>query len=296
MLERLRPAARSRWGDVALALAAAGACLALYLRTIAPGVLGGDAGELQFVPYILSLAHPMGYPLHTLLGRLWATVVPIGPVAYRMNLLSAVAGAAAVGFVYGAIRVSTGSRPGGLGAALLLGVSPLFWEQSLSADKYSLTNLMLALLLFALVHWTASPGRRDLGWCALVCGLGLTQHRSLLLFLPLLIGYWVWLDRRLLGDWRYAGRVALLLLAPLLLFLWLPIGASRRLPPGSWPIASVGDWVGHLLDRGHLAQMHPLSDLGADLVFYGRTLLAQFSAWGVALGLIGAIRQARMRK
>jgi hypothetical protein len=296
MSKRTQILATAWWADVLPGVMAGGVCLVLYLRTLAPGVLGGDAGEMQFVPYILSLAHPMGYPLHTLLGKVWATVVPFGSVAYRMNLLSAVAGAAAVGLVYGTVRILTGSRLGALAAALLLGVSQLFWEQSLSADKYSLTNLMLSLVLLALARWSAAPGKRDLAWCAFLYGLSLTQHRTMLVFLPLLVGYWVWRDRRLLRDRRYGARTGLLVLAPLALFLWLPIGAARHLPPGSWPIESLRDWLNHLLDRGHLAQMHPLANLGPDLAFYGRTLLEQFGPYGVALALAGAIRQARMRQ
>src|SRR5512143_3325519 len=69
---------------------------AAYIATLAPGVLGGDAGELQFVPYILSLTHPTGYPLQTLLDRLWVTIVPLGSVAWRTNLLSAVTAAAGI--------------------------------------------------------------------------------------------------------------------------------------------------------------------------------------------------------
>ena len=76
----------SSWTDAALALATAGGLLALYVRTLAPDVLGGDAGELQFVPHILSLAHPTGYPLQTLLGHVWARLLPWGSVAWRMNL------------------------------------------------------------------------------------------------------------------------------------------------------------------------------------------------------------------
>lgn len=38
------------------------ALFVVYTRTLCPGVLGGDAGELQFVPAILSLPHPTGTP------------------------------------------------------------------------------------------------------------------------------------------------------------------------------------------------------------------------------------------
>ena len=62
----------------------------------APGVLGGDPGELQFVPYILGLAHPTGTPLYVLVGKLWS-LLPVGPtVAWRMNLLAAVAASLAL--------------------------------------------------------------------------------------------------------------------------------------------------------------------------------------------------------
>ena len=74
--------------------------LAVYLRTLAPGALGGDPGELQFVPAILSMPHPTGTPLYILLGKLWS-MLPLGPsVAWRMNLLAALSAALAVVAVY----------------------------------------------------------------------------------------------------------------------------------------------------------------------------------------------------
>ncbi|MBC8262594.1 MAG: hypothetical protein H8E47_00525, partial [Anaerolineales bacterium] len=33
----------------------------LYVSTMAPSVVPGDAAEFQFVPYILGIAHPPGY-------------------------------------------------------------------------------------------------------------------------------------------------------------------------------------------------------------------------------------------
>jgi len=107
--------------DAALAVAVAGVSLALYARTLAPDVLGGDAGELQFVPWILSLAHPTGYPLQTLLGHLWARLLPWGTVAWRANLLSAAAGSAGVALLYGAARGYGATRGAALLAALALG-------------------------------------------------------------------------------------------------------------------------------------------------------------------------------
>src|SRR4030042_7191791 len=69
---------------------------ALYTATCAPSVLFGDGGEFQFVPYILGIAHPTGYPPYLLLGWLWSHLLPMGDVAYRMNLFSVLWAALAV--------------------------------------------------------------------------------------------------------------------------------------------------------------------------------------------------------
>ena len=286
----------SPYGDLGLGLAAGLLCLALYLRTIAPGILGGDAGELQFVPYILGLAHPTGYPLHTLLGKLWASLLPVGSVAWRMNLLSSLAAAAGVGLVYATVRRLGGGRLAALGAALALGVSQVYWGQALTADKYALTACLTALVLWALVRWSQGSQERHLGTVAFALGLGLAHHRSLLVFLPLLGAYALWRDRRLRGDARYALEVGALFLGPLLLYLWLPVGASRGLPPGTWRPTSLGGWLTYLQDRGFLGAVRPWAHPAQNLAVYGRTLLAQFTALGVALGLAGLAHQLRTRR
>ena len=86
--------------DALLALLVAVSAFALYLRTLAPGLLGGDSGELQFAAWLAGLAHPTGYPLYLALGHLWSRLLPFGDPAWRMNLFSALWGALAVGLVY----------------------------------------------------------------------------------------------------------------------------------------------------------------------------------------------------
>ncbi len=71
----------------------------LYVSTMAPSVVPGDAAEFQFVPYILGIAHPPGYALYVLLGKLF-TLFPLGSVAYRMNLFTALWGALTVSLTY----------------------------------------------------------------------------------------------------------------------------------------------------------------------------------------------------
>ncbi len=88
--------------------------LALYGATVAPTVLPADSGEFALVAAVLGIAHPPGYPLYTLLGKL-ATLLPLGEVALRLNLLSVLFGAMTLAGV--AICVRAASQGGASRAA-----------------------------------------------------------------------------------------------------------------------------------------------------------------------------------
>ncbi len=75
-----------------------------------PGIGFGDWGEMTTVPHVLGVAHPTGYPTYIVLAWL-AELVPIGSIAFRANLLSA---------VYVALTLATLSL-----ISLRLGVRPL---------------------------------------------------------------------------------------------------------------------------------------------------------------------------
>ena len=72
---------------------AAGLAFILYLFTLAPTVMWYDMGEFALGSYVLGIGHDPGYPLYMILGKLF-TLLPIGDVAYRVNLMSAAWGSA----------------------------------------------------------------------------------------------------------------------------------------------------------------------------------------------------------
>src|SRR5258705_3070732 len=73
---------------------------ALHVTTLAPTTAMWDASEYITAAYTLGIPHPPGNPLFVLLGRV-ASLLPVGGVAMRVNLLAAVssAGAAAIWFL-----------------------------------------------------------------------------------------------------------------------------------------------------------------------------------------------------
>src|SRR5512140_1123184 len=64
-------------------------CLLVLLRTMAPTVYELDSAEFATGAAILGIVHSPGYPLFTLLSHLF-TYLPVGDVAYRVNLFTAV--------------------------------------------------------------------------------------------------------------------------------------------------------------------------------------------------------------
>src|SRR5262249_33398270 len=71
----------------------------VYAVTVQPSVPPGDSGERISAASVLGVAHPPGYPLYMLIGHL-VTLLPGGSPALRMNLLSGVFDAVAVGIVF----------------------------------------------------------------------------------------------------------------------------------------------------------------------------------------------------
>ncbi|MBE7552357.1 MAG: DUF2723 domain-containing protein [Anaerolineales bacterium] len=254
---------QSRVIDRAIGSGLALAAFGLYLATLAPTVLEADGGEFQFVPWLPGIAHPTGYPLYILLGWLWTHLLPIGEVAWRMNLLSAVLAAAAVGLTYAVARqILDRTLPdtpfpariiAAVMAAATFAVSHTFWSQALIAEVYTLHALFVAALLWLAVNhvfsnsgsippdsWEISRFARNdktSRLLALTLGLSLTHHRTIVLLLPALVLFLLTTDRRpptaemTIGSRQSAvgGRSLLihtaLLVVPLLLYLYLPLVA-----------------------------------------------------------------------
>ena len=222
----------------------------MYAATLAPSVVGGDSGELIAVGATLGVAHPPGYPLYTLLAKLF-TFVPWGNVAQRVNLLSAVCGAAAVGLLCRAVRRLTSDAWCGVAAAGLLAFSPLVWPYAVTAEVFPLNNLMIAALLLLLVETDRAEGpalRRGLCAFALVSGLSLGNHHTSVFVIAPFGAYLLWRARSVL-DARLLALIAAAGLVGLTPYLYLPWAASRR------PAVAFGDpsrWNGfwaHLLRR-----------------------------------------------
>jgi hypothetical protein len=207
------------YSDNAVAFAAgvvALVALAIYVRTMMPSTFFWDTGEAQTVPATLSIFHPTGFPVYAMLGWLWSQL-PIGEVAWRMNLLSGVCIAGAAGLVVliaGHLieernRLLRASSAGVAGLAFAFAAEP--WENATRADVHALNVLFVTLVVWLLLVWAAARrsgsahADRWLVGASLTFGLGIGAH-------PLAgltaVGVAVWVMSVDVGIWRQWRLVA----------------------------------------------------------------------------------------
>jgi Flp pilus assembly protein TadD len=157
--------------------------LFVYGRTLCPTIFTSGAGENVTAVALLGVPHPPGFPLFCLLGKLFTILVPIGNIAYRVNLFSAVCGATASAMLYVLMKTLMGNqaRFSAVAAALLFAFSLTFWSQAVISEVYTFNALVLISIFYALVRWERGS---QLWPAALLAGLGLTVHPLQLFFLP----------------------------------------------------------------------------------------------------------------
>jgi hypothetical protein len=212
--------------------------LILYAATRAPDLTFIDAGELAAVAATLGIAHPTGYPLFTILGRvLVALPGPLEPLA-RLSLFSAVCGAGAAALTCVAVRrilIAIGhgrdaAIAGALAAGLTLAAGQTTWKQSVVVEVYSLHLLLLAALFYlALLSVDSSRDGeargRSLLCFAFLAGLAIGNHVSAVLLLPAL-AFLILRERGGAVIVRALPLLAVAFLAGISIYAYLPIRSA----------------------------------------------------------------------
>ena len=229
-LSRRLAASAYRLDGLVAALVVAGFAFVLYLVTLAPTALYYerpeliDAAMLQVHSYVLGITQPTGYPTWTMLAHLF-TYLPFGDPAYRVNLASAVFGAAAVFVLFFAGWLLGGRIWAAATGSLAFAVGNIFWSQAVIAEVYTLNALFVAAIVFVLLLWRNTRRDRYLLAAAFLVGLSLTNHVTSGLLLPTAALFVFAVDRRKLLDWRLVlGGVGLFVLG-LAPYLYLPVRA-----------------------------------------------------------------------
>ena len=269
---------------------------ALYLRTLSPTVLYLqdpkllDAVMVQMQVAVLGITHPTGYPTYLMLTHLF-TYLPVGDVAYRVNLGSAFYAALAVVAVYltglllgkRVVAAAAGALAFGLGAAL--------WSQAVIAEVYTLNALLVAMTIGVLLLWRVHGRDRYLLLSAFLMGLCLTNHLTSGLLLPAGVLLVALVDRSKLKDVGLLLKGAGLFLLGLTPYLYLPVRAAMDPPMDAnnpttferfWYVVTGGNLTGSFFSFGP-------AELPGRMLFYGEHLLQNLPFLVVMVALTGAV-------
>ncbi|MEW6556709.1 MAG: DUF2723 domain-containing protein [Elusimicrobiota bacterium] len=176
-----------------------------------------DAGEMASVCYTFGIAHPPGYPLYVLLGKIFTVIIPFGNIAYRINLMSTFFGALTCSIVYLIVRdkgtwdsETEGRRDAKNSVhlslcasvvALSLAFSKIFWSVSLVAEMYTVNTFFITIIIYTMTKI------RDTSY--------LLSHISYLNLSAFLFGL------------AMGNRIDIVLIAPGILYLIIRDGGTR---------------------------------------------------------------------
>ncbi|MFZ2951030.1 MAG: DUF2723 domain-containing protein, partial [Desulfuromonadaceae bacterium] len=263
---------------------------AVYIITLAPSVTFFDSGEFLTATASLGSAHSPGYPLFLMYAKPF-TWLPLGNIAFRINIATAVSSSLACLMVY----ILTTSllnkaavlhderfnlvavRCAGLAAALSFAVTPRLWLQSNHDKPYPLLAFIAAVVFYLLLQWQEQyrEGNERPSYvyvCTFLAGMAMGVHQIIVLLLP------AWFFMIVLTDWRMITRVKELILATAFalfgfsVHLYLPLRALSN-PLLNWGDTKTADqFLWHFLRKGYPTEP-PTRDLSL--------LLAQIRAFNV---------------
>jgi hypothetical protein len=285
-----------------LAVAAIGvslAALAAFVWRLLPDVGFWDTAIFQSAPPVLGLTHPTGFPTYLLVGWAWVHLLPFLVPATALNLMTAIAGALAVGLVFVlAARLGAGVLPAAAGA-LAVGYTAIFWRTAARADPHPLHVLLALGVLLLLLEWDRRRDWRLLAGAALVFGLGMGNHALTVMLVPGIAVFVLTARPRVLREPRTVAIAALTLAAGLLVYVYVPLRAAANPPihhdyaPTTWTLfwryVLGQDFAGSM---GFLSVDGPAAAVRDLAVFAGRfgDALTPPIAIGLAwLGLVGAV-------
>jgi hypothetical protein len=306
--------------DVTIGLGLALFSLALYAATLFRSIGPEDSGELAAAAHTLGVTHPTGYPLFSLLGRVFS-LLPLGDlrVIGRLNFMGALLCAAAVFFFYRLFLVllrhdALVPQPEGRGKAksrepapetpavfrfaaaagsLSLAFSRVFWFNAVSVEVYALHLLFLSLVTLLFVRAVRARAEGGAGprrlWLlfAYVLGLSFANHMMTVLLAPAFLYLYFATHGFGRAAWLKIGSAVPPFLLGLTPYLYLPVRALQK-PALNWGDPStLGGFWRHVSARQYRFKMFTSTETMRDKLadFFGHL----FSDFGYAPPLLAVI-------
>ena len=219
----------------------------VFLFTAARDIFPGDTPEFITVALTGGVAHPPGYPLLSILGVAFGEL-PVGPLPFRIGLISVLSHALTVVFVFLTADRITRNVWAAAAGALILAFGRGFWAWSLVAETFPLNDLLAALVLFLLVVWHERPALHlPLYGAAVAFGLGFANQQTITLLAPAILVF-LYLERSSLPGGAVLARcVVIAVVAALVPYTYVAVAAGRHAVLNWGGISSPTDFLRSVL-------------------------------------------------
>ena len=254
----------------------------IYLSTVCPTVYLGDSGELTAAAFSLGIPHNSGYPLYTILGKLFC-LIPIGNIGFRMNLMSACFAALTLWIVYALIIRITSSRISAFVGTLFLAFIPVFWSQTVSAEVYPLHTFFVALLIRLLWLWDERREFIVLVLFVFITGISFGNHMQTVMLAPGVLFVILSGDRKAILNVRRFFILSFFFIVALSIYLYLPIRTAANAAIHWGDPDSLDRFMSHVTGRSHRGTYVMSKTPWEYVVRTKETILFVWSQFGVML-------------
>ncbi|MBA7529260.1 hypothetical protein ES705_21455 [subsurface metagenome] len=176
----------------------------VYVSTLLPGVgYSGDTAKFQFVGRVLGTPHGPGYPTYIVLNHLFTKLFPIGSLAYKANLLSALFSIVSSLLLFHILKLLFNLKNSiAFITSLTFGFTPALWSQSIVAEVYTLHILFVTIVFYFLIKWNKTRQDRNFLIACAFYAFSFGNHLTTIALLPAII-YFVWAtDKKVFTDIR----------------------------------------------------------------------------------------------
>ncbi len=279
----------------------------VYLWTIFPTIAAyRDSAEMCCVGKLLGIAHPPGYPLYTLLINIFWKILPLGNLAYRFNIFSAIVSALTGMLLFYLCRKIQRKSISMVTISLIDNIIIYFfvlifafgylqWYLSLVSEMYTFNVLFGIVVLILAYRYFFETEKKLVYILFFIFGLGLGNRLDLILFFPII--FFVFWDYIKKSRYKIKELIFLcfVIFLGLTVYLYLPLRSSQK-PLLDWnhPAELSRFWSsltrkthGSTLDMLSLSY-RPAENFLAGIKLYFKHIIENITIFGLIIVLLGS--------
>lgn len=222
-----------------------------YILTLEHKLVGGDTTWYALKILKMEVFVPTGYPTFSLLGKA-ITYLPVGDLAYRLNLFSAVFGALTVLFLFLTINALIKKDWISFFSSLCFAFIFPFWYVANRLEFDTLNTFFIILVIYAAVKYQQVLNRKYLYFFFFSLGLSLTNHPIAFFTVPALLLYVIIINPKIFKSIKVILSSVFFFVLPLLSYLYLPVRSLM----GYGEVTDFRRFIYYITGRSITGQVH----------------------------------------